>query len=126
MWTYVERASGRYVKVAYHDPQRGWTPTKPGAPVPEGVVQTAPAGSWVVLGDRVEVVHSDHRFEMKYRKPDDDEAVDIALRAIAVVAADCYNAPDCEFWEKPTANADAQTLALSAIASVLWRRQMGR
>ena len=77
MWTYVERASGRYVKVAYHDPQRGWTPTKPGAPVPEGVVQTAPAGSWVVLGDRVEVVHSDHRFEMKYRKPDDEDLMAI-------------------------------------------------
>lgn len=126
MWTYAERTTGRYVKVAYHDPQRGWIPTKPGLPVPEGVVHAAPAGSWVVLGDHVQVIYSDHNFGLKYRELNDDEVVDVALRSIAVVSAECYADPAGAFWEKPTANADAQTLALSAIASVLWRRQMGR
>lgn len=119
MWTYAERTSGRYVKVAYHDPQRGWIPTKPD--------HAAPPGAWLVIdGDVVQVINSDHNFEVEYRELNDDEVVDVALREIAVVSAECYVDPASEFWEKPTANADAQTLALSAIASVLWRRQMGR
>lgn len=80
----------------------------------------------MVLGDRVQVIHSNHNFGLKYRELNDDEVVDVALRSIAVVSAECYADPAGAFWEKPTANADAQTLALSAIASVLWRQQMGR
>jgi hypothetical protein len=120
MWTYVERKTGRYVKTAYHCPQRGWIPVKP------DLEDDLPHGEWLIVRDDGSFAAiADHNFEAEYRELNDDEVVDVALRAIAVVSAECYVDPAGEFWE-PTANADAQTLALSAIASVLWRRQMGR